>query len=83
MTYTIKLVNHTETPSEVFISTALEFRNVLSREAIIDIFAQNNIPHVNGVFKSKKLAEIVAERIRLRGAFGGFGRFIGAVVVKN
>ena len=67
-------------PAEEIISKALGFNAILSKSAIIDIFCQNNLPHNCGIFKSKKLAKIIADRINSRGSFGGFADFVHAEI---
>lgn len=66
------------------ISEALGFKKELSHGTLIDIFAGGAgfQRHKNGVFTSKKSAQIVARAINERGWFGGYGKFsTGATVV--
>lgn len=82
MQYLIKLNSYNTTESaQASISRALGFSKELSHSALIDIFAKD-IAHKNGVFTSKKRAEIVASAINKRGAFGGFGKFAITATVR-
>lgn len=72
MKYQIKLTTYaTDKSAAAVISAALGFDKELSHGTLVDVFAKD-LPHKNGVFTSKKRAQLVAERINQRGAFGGF-----------
>jgi len=71
MKYKINLGSD-ELRTRTIISEALKFSNTLSYGTLVDIFAKNDFSHKQGVFTNRKFAQIVANRINARGAFGGF-----------
>lgn len=81
MKYAITLTTYAkDKTAEKVISESLGFKQELSNGTIVDIFAKN-ARHKNGVFTSKKVAQIVANRINDRGSFGGFSILTTANVV--
>ena len=70
----IELTTYANETAEAVISSAMGFETELTAGTLIDIFAKE-MPHKNGVFKTKKAAQIVADAINKRAAYGGFGEF--------
>lgn len=82
MKYAIKLTTFSaDETAQAVVSAALGFNKELSHGTIVDIFAKG-LAHKDGVFTSKKRAQIVADRINARGAFGGFSILTSAAVVE-
>ena len=78
--YTINLITYSnEFTAEAVISKAIGCGHILSKETILFLFGEDGWSK-NGIFKSKKLAEKVADKINKRGAFGGFSICTMAIV---
>ena len=88
MKYAIKLTacDHSGISAERRLSTALGFSNEMSKATLIDIFAGGvyggEVAHKNGVFDRKKSAQVVADAIEARCAFGGTPVAITAKIVE-